>query len=101
MGPRGASLIPSAARVLALALCTAGAVAQQAPPPPPATQAAIDTAIDKGAAYLLGVYGARLRGGGAEMQEAVGHGALSLYTLLKAGVPKEDPVVRALVTHVI
>ena len=75
------------ARLLVLLLALgSSAGAQRA-----ASQEAIDAAIARGVKYLLereeqGSWSEFLRG-------AAGKNALALYTLLKAGVPKDDPVI--------
>ncbi len=69
--------------------------------PPPTTQREIDAAIDRGAILLLGVYAGRGDNEQLAAQECVGQTALSLYTLLKAGVPKDDPTVRRILACVL
>ncbi|HUR27747.1 MAG TPA: hypothetical protein VM509_06150 [Planctomycetota bacterium] len=79
---------------------TAGMLFQAQQPPAPATQARIDAAIDNGAKFLLGAYAGRVDGKLVAL-ERVGQSALSLYTLLKAGVSRDDPTVQRLVAHVL
>jgi hypothetical protein len=72
-----------------------------APPPAPPDQAAIDAAIDRGTAYLLQSYVDKLTKDNLGGLERTGQVALSLYTLLKSGVPKDDATVRELVAHLL
>ncbi len=91
-------------RATSLALGAAAGLAQKAGPPPaprpaPSTQQRIDAAIDKGARFLLASYGAQVTAGRVELAERSGQSALSLYAMLKAGVPKDDPTVQRLLAH--
>lgn len=64
-------------------------------PPPPVAQEAIDAALDRGAAFLLDVYRQRAAKARLNSQERNGQTALSLYTMLKSGAPRDDATVRA------
>ncbi len=89
-------------RALCLALAATPGQAQraaQAPTPALATQQKIEAAIDSGARFLLGTYASRISAGNLETAERIGQSALTLYTLLKCGVPKDDPTVRRLLVY--
>jgi hypothetical protein len=76
---------------LAFAQRGGGAAAPQA-----LEQASIDAALERGAAFLRASYTERLAKGRVGAQERNGQMALSLYTLLKSGVPRNDPTVERL-----
>lgn len=65
------------------------------------TQSQIDAAIDGGAKFLVANYRERLARGHLAAEERVGQTALSLYTLLKCGVPKDDATVRELLVELL
>ncbi|MEO6710647.1 MAG: hypothetical protein ABI054_06770, partial [Planctomycetota bacterium] len=90
-------------QALLLALCAGAGPSQQAPPPlaSPPTQKQIDAAIDNGAKFLLAAYVERVSDGKLAAKERVGLSALSLYTLLKAGISRDDPTLRLMVSHVL
>jgi hypothetical protein len=89
---------------LAWILCATLSFAQKAvvqQTPPPVTQAQIDAAIDRGAVFLLRIYGEQFDSNRLENQERAGQSALSLYTMIQAGVSRENPTLRRLLTHVL
>lgn len=70
--------------------------AQQAAPAGALEQARIDAALERGAKFLGGSYAERLPKGRVGAQERNGQMGLSLYTLLKSGVSREDPTLQRL-----
>lgn len=64
--------------------------------PAPLEQTQIDAALERGAKFLGASYSERLAKGRVGAQERNGQMGLSLYTLLKAGVPRDDATVQRL-----
>lgn len=85
-------MISSLAIVAAL-LCAAQ---QAGGPATPLAQASVDAALERGAKFLGASYSERLAKGRVGAQERNGQMALSLYTLLKSGVSRDDATVQRL-----
>lgn len=89
-------------RILSTAVLLVAAISAraQAPVQRP-TQAQIDAAIDNGTKFLVANYRERLERGKLSAEERVGQTALSLYTLLKCGVPQDDVIVHELLLELL